>query len=255
MEAVIGWLVFLVLFVSIGFGIGNWLQVPISSLVNWVIGISIFSWLIAITTIPWNIYFKAKEVLADAVFSIERGISIDPKQRQYAATITQRSLWVALSLHLLSAVALYLLELWQITAIGYFGAMAALLLTVLRPSVRTYQFLVKRLAMIQTGFKYPREDIVELRGQIAQLQTMAQEMTQRLDENEPTSWISVQQRQWESLRQDLTRLASSQEDFKVINQSEHVQLSRESQQAIAQLSEDSQFLNQARELIRFIKSA
>jgi hypothetical protein len=78
---------------------------------------------------------------------------------------------------------------------------------------------------------------------------------QKLDLDDPTSWMSTQQRQWESLRQDITRLASSLEEFKAINQADHAHLAREAQQAIAQLSEDSQFLNQARELIRFFKTA
>jgi hypothetical protein len=253
MKYALNWVVFFVLFVLAGFGLVNWLDISTSSLVSWVIGIAIFSWLLAITIVPWNVHFQAKEVLAEAAFSIEKGISVDSRQQRYAVMIAQRSLWAALLLHFLSAVALCLLALWQVSAIGYLGSVAALLLTVLRPTIRTYQFLARRLTMIQTGFKYPQEDIVELRGQIVQLQTATQEVTQRLDLNDPTSWISVQQRQWESLRQDLTHLAGSQEEFKAINQSEHARLSREAQQAIAQLSEDSQFLNQVRELIRFVK--
>ncbi|PSB23590.1 hypothetical protein [Stenomitos frigidus] len=255
MKNTLVWIPSVVLLVLAGFGLVSWTQTPVSSLVNWIVGIAIFSWLLAITIVPWNVYFQAKEVLVDATLSTEQGISVNAEQQQYAVMIAQRSLWVALLLHLLSAVALYLLALWQVSAIGYFGSIAALLLTVLRPTVRTYQFLARRLAMIQSGFKYPREDVLELRGRVMGLEGRVQEMSQRLDLNNSTSWICVQQRQWEALRQDLTRLASSQEEFKAINRSEHASLSREAQQAIAQLSEDSQFLNQARELIRFIKSA
>ncbi|MEB3355909.1 MAG: hypothetical protein VKK04_04230 [Synechococcales bacterium] len=249
------WLSFLALLVLAGFGLVSWLHVPTGSLVNWIIGVSIFGWLLAITTVPWNVYFQAKEVLVEAAFSEEQGVRVDEQQKQYATTIAQRSLWVALLLHLLSAVALYLLALWQVSAIGYFGSIAALLLTVLRPTVRTYQFLVRRLGMIQTGIKYPREDVWELRGRLVQLEETTHDLIRRLDLEDPTSWISVQQRQWEALRQDLTHLASAHEDFKAINQSDHARLSREAQQAIAQLSEDSQFLNQVRDLIRFVKSA
>jgi hypothetical protein len=254
MQSALSWVV-LALLILVGMSLANFLHIPSSSLVNWSIGIAIFGWLLMITIVPWNVYFQAKEVLAEAAASMERGITVDSRQRQYAAMIAKRSLWVALLLHVLSAVALYLLALWQVSAIGYLGSVAALLLTVLRPSIRTYQFLARRLAMIQTGFKYPQEDVVELRGEVVQLQTTVEEISRRLDENDPTSWISGQQRQWESLRQDLTHIASSQEEFKAINQSEHARLLRESQQAIAQLSEDSQFLNQVRELIRFVKMA
>jgi hypothetical protein len=39
------------------------------------------------------------------------------------------------------------------------------------------------------------------------------------------------------------------------NQQEHLRLSLEAKQAVAQLSEDSQFLSHVKEMIRFIKSA
>ncbi len=45
------------------------------------------------------------------------------------------------------------------------------------------------------------------------------------------------------------------ETLKVENKTEHELLARKSEEAIAQLSEDSQFLNHAREIIRFFKKA
>jgi hypothetical protein len=245
----------LIFVVLAALGLTNWLHISAESLVDWLIGIAIFSWLLSITTVPWNIHFRAREVLAEGSFSREKGIAVDAQQQQYAAMIARRSLWVAVLLHLLSAIALYLLALWNVSAIGYLGSIAALLLTALRPAIRTYQFLAMRLAMIQQAFKYPQENIVELRTRVIQLEEMNQLMVQKLDLDDPTSWMSTQQRQWESLRQDITRLASSLEEFKAINQADHAHLAREAQQAIAQLSEDSQFLNQARELIRFFKTA
>jgi hypothetical protein len=255
MPYLFNWLIPLIFVVLAGFGLINWLQIPSGSLVDWCIGIAIFGWLLTITTVPWNIHFQAKEVLAEMTFSQEKGIDVDEQQQQYTAMIARRSLWVAMVLHILSAMALYLLTLWHVSAIGYFGSIAALLLTALRPAIRTYQFLAMRLLIIQQEAKYPRENIVELRSRVTQLEKINQSVLQRLDSDDPTSWISHQQRQWESLRQDCTRLASSVEEFKAINQADHAHLSREAQQAIAQLSEDSQFLNQVRELIRFFKTA
>jgi hypothetical protein len=248
-------LVVIGILVLVGFGLVNGLKVSVSSLIDWIIGVAIFSWLVAITTVPWNIHFQAREVIAEANLSLEKNIPVDPQKQQYALMIARRSLWVAVILHLLSALGLYLLALWQVSAIGYFGSVAALLLTSLRPAIRSYQFLARRLAMIQNDFKYPREDILELRARLIQLETLMTQVNQRLDLTDPTSWISQQQRQWDSLRQDLTRLATAQEDLNIRNQADHTRLAREAQQAIAQLSEDSQFLNQVRDLIRFVKQA
>ncbi len=248
-------LVALILLVLAGLGMVNWVGIPTGSLVDWVIGIAIFGWLMAITTVPWNIHFQAREVIAELTLSLEKGIAIDPEQRRYAGLVGRRSLWVALALHGLSAVGLFLLARWQISTIGYFGSIAALLLTVLRPSIRAYQFLAKRLSMIQRQCKYPREDVLELRGRVAMQEKRTESLIQRINLEDPTSWISGQQRQWEAVRQDLNRVTTTLETLKVSNQVAHDQLAKDAETAIAQLSEDGQFLNQVRDLIRFVKTA
>lgn len=248
-------LVVLILLVLAGLGMVNWVGIPTGSLVDWVIGIAIFGWLLAITTVPWNVHFQAREVLAETNLSLKKEIDIDSEQHQYAKMVGRRSLWIALALHGLSAAGLFGLAQWHISAIGYFGSIAALLLTVLRPSVRAYQFLAKRLAMIQRQCKYPREDVLELRGRVAMQEKVTETLTHRLNVDDPTSWISGQQRQWEAIRQDLNRLMAALETLKVNNQVEHHQLAKDAESAIAQLSEDGQFLNQVRDLIHFVKTA
>lgn len=42
-------------------GIIQWLNISAGSLVDWLIGIASFWWLLIIVTIPWNIYFDARE--------------------------------------------------------------------------------------------------------------------------------------------------------------------------------------------------
>lgn len=251
----IGLLAFLALIVLAGYGVVSWADVATIQFIDWVMGIAIFGWLVTITTVPWNVHFQAREVVAEISLSLERGIPIDPEQRQYAVMVGRRSLWVALALHGVSTAGLFALAWWHISAIGYLGSIAALLLTVLRPSVRAYQFLAKRLSMIQRQCNYPREDVLELRGRIAMQEKLVENLTQRLNLDDPTSWISGQQRQWTSVRQDLNRVRKALETFRVKNQVEHDQLAKDSETAIAQLSEDGQFLNQVRDLIRFVKAA
>lgn len=233
----------------------QWLQIPTGRFLDWAIGVAIFGWLLTIVTVPWNIYFEAKEALSEAELSIEQGITIDPKQVDYIKLVQTRSLWVVLALHLLSTVGLYGLAIAGISSIGYVGSGAALLLTALRPAVRTYGYFATRIAQLRQQFKYPRQDVLELRDRVDQLEAIAQQLEFQLDPNNATAWTAMQQRETEALRQDLTRFAAAQESLRSTNQAEHEQLSREARQAIAQLTTDGQFLEHVREIIRFFKTA
>ncbi len=245
----------LVVTALVTFGVLQWFHVPAGSFMDWVIGLASFWWLLAITIVPWNIHFEARETLAEAAQSQAANIPVDRQQIQYVNMVARRSLWVAIMLHSLSTIGLYLLSATGISAIGYIGSGAALLLTVLRPAVRTYGYLAARLTLIRGGFKYPREDVVELRQRVAELEAGVKLLTAQLDPEDPRSWVTTQQRQLEATRSDLTRLAAALEEERTLNQAAHVRLSRETEQSIAQLSTDGQFLDHVREIIRFFKTA
>ncbi|KAM3101678.1 hypothetical protein ACKFKF_06690 [Phormidesmis sp. 146-12] len=233
----------------------QWLHIPTGSFLDWAIGATSFGWLLTIVTVPWNIHFDAKEALAEATLSTENGIAVDGRQVDYIRLVAQRSLWVVIGLHLLSAAGLYGLAIAGISSIGYVASGAALLLTVLRPAVRTYRYFATRIAMLRQQFQYPREDVVELRGRFVQLEEAVRRLEAELDREDPRSWATAQQSQWEALRQNLTTVAANQEGLRATNQADHDRLSRESRQAIAQLSTDGLFLEHVREIIRFFKAA
>ncbi|MGA0201243.1 MAG: hypothetical protein ACO3NK_19380, partial [Prochlorotrichaceae cyanobacterium] len=114
---------------SFGLGIGltallvivilHWLQIPAGSLLDWFVGIASFYWLLAIVTIPWNIFFAAQEVLTEAQISREQGITMSEPQLQFAQRVKRWGLGVAISLHILSALGLYLLATSGISPVGY----------------------------------------------------------------------------------------------------------------------------------------
>jgi hypothetical protein len=243
------------LFLLLVFAILQWLHIPAGSFIDWVIAIAIFEWLLLIVTVPWNIHFEAKEVLAQAKESSEKGIVVDDKQVKYVTVLASRSLLVAIGLHLLSAIALYALAATGISPIGYLSSGAALLLTLLRPGIRGYQYLAARLTMIRRQFLHPREDILELRSRFANLESTINNLEAKFNSNDPNSWVAIQERQQEATRRDLTRLAASLEDLSATNQAEHTKLAREAESAIAQLTDDGKFLNHVREIIRFFKEA
>jgi len=240
----------LVLIVLVTFGLLTWLHIPTGNFLDWIVGTASFWWLMAIVTVPWNVYFTAKSVLDNAQESMTKGIPVNSEQQGYAAVVARRALQIAIALHLLSAIGLYLLAATGISAIGYISSGAALLFTGLRPAIAFYQYLVIRLNGLNQSFKYPREDILEVRGRLMEMEKTLKALSKKLDQNH-----QQHQDQLDTLRQDFSRLATAHEDLKATNQAAHQQLSREAQTALAQINEDSQFLNHAREIIRFFKTA
>jgi hypothetical protein len=224
----------------VAFALLQWLHVPAGSISDWLIGISMFAWLIAIATLPWNIHFNAREVLAESKISKERGISVDERNLAYVKVLAQRSLWIAISLHLISAGVFYYLAAYGYTSLGYIGAIAALLLSVLRPIVRAYLFWLSRLQSIRQSVFAPREDIVTLRQSVNQLDSKLQQMQGILDLENPTSWAYKQQLQTVDLRSQVNRLSAMLEELRATNNVEHERIIRESKQLVAQLTTDGQ---------------
>ncbi len=241
--------------VLLGFGVLQWFHVPAGNFLDWVIGGASFWWLLVIVTVPWNIHFQAKQVLAEAAQSIEKEIPVDERQVKYVRILAKRSLWAALALHLFSTIGLYTLAATGISAVGYISSGAALLLTILRPAIRAYEYLYARLTMISQEWKYPREDIFELRNRFYELEQKVQVLEDQLNPEQPYSLPATQQRFADETRKDLARMSANLEEFRATNQTEHERLAREARNAIAQLSTDGQFLDHVREIIRFFKTA
>jgi uncharacterized membrane protein len=245
-------------FVVIGlaiFAILQWFHVAVGSFLDWAIAGASFWWLLVIVTVPWNVHFQAKEVLAEAAQSQAKGIAIDEPQRQYVGVLARRSLFVAIALHIISTIGLYILAAVGISAVGYISSGAALLLTILRPAIRAYEYLSTRLNLIRQEWTYPREDVVTLRQRVQVLEEKLQEVANQLNPEANDSLAANYQRTVETTRQNSAQLAAAIEDLRATNQIDHDRLSRESRQAIAQLSTDGQFLDHVREIIRFFKTA
>jgi tetrahydromethanopterin S-methyltransferase subunit B len=244
-----------VILVLLAFSILQWFHIPAGNFLDWVIGGASFWWLLVIVTVPWNVHFQAKQVLAEGVQSTEKGIPVDEKQLAYVKILAKRSLVIAIALHLLSAIALYILAVTGVSAVGYIGSGAALLLTALRPAVSAYEYLYARLSAIRQEWTYPREDVVELRNRVEILEATVKNLEEQLNPEKPYSLAANQQTYIEETRKELARISANVEELRATNHTEHERLSREARQAIAQLSTDGQFLDHVREIIRFFKTA
>lgn len=245
----------IVILVLAAFGLLQWLHIPAGNFLDWVIGGASFWWLLVIVTVPWNVHFQAKKVLADGVLSKEKGIEVDEKQIDYVKILAKRSLIIAIGLHVLSTIGLYTLAATGVSAVGYISSGAALLLTGLRPAISAYEYLTARLFSISQEWTYPREDIVELRNRFNILEETVKRLEDQLNPEQAYSLAANQQRYIDETRKELARIAAALEELRATNQTEHERLSREARQAIAQLSTDGQFLDHVREIIRFFKTA
>jgi hypothetical protein len=235
----------------VAFALLNWFQIPTGSLLDWAIGLGIFEWAVLIVTVPWNIYFSAKAVAQTGNDSQEQGITVDPLQMQYAQGIAKKALVVAIGLHLVTAFGLYWLAITGVTSLGYWGSVGVLLLTLLRPAVSTYEYLADRLGAMKQQFTYPRNDINELRDQLAHIESQLD----FLNRDEKNSWINQQEYRWEGMQGELAKVSASIAELKATNDLEHQRMSQDAKQAISQITVDGKFLEQARELVRFIKTA
>jgi hypothetical protein len=236
-------------------GIVQWLNISAGNIIDWLIGIASFWWLLIIVTIPWNIYFDARETIVEAKISQEKGLEVEQQQVNYVQKVARWSLIGAIALHFISAFALYLLATTGISNVGYISSSLTLLLTILRPAIRGYQYLSVRLYNIKREIKYPREDVIELNNRVKSLEQIVNNLEAKLDLNNPDSLISMQQNISQENRSQLARLSALLENFEAKNKVEHEQLSREAKNAISQLNEDSQFLSHVKEIIRFVKTA
>lgn len=236
-------------------GVVQWLNISAGNIIDWLIGIASFWWLLVIVTIPWNIYFDARETIIEAKISQEKGLEVEEKQLNYVQKVAHWSLTGAIALHLISAISLYLLAANGISNVGYVSSSLTLLLTILRPAIRGYQYLSARLSNIKKEIKYPREDVIELNNKVENLEQLGKELEAKLNIDNPDSLISRQQQTLQENRSQLARLSALLENFEAKNKVEHEQLSREAQNAISQLNEDSKFLGHVKEIIRFVKTA
>ena len=236
-------------------GIGQWLHISAGNLIDWLIGIASFWWLLVIVTIPWNIYFDAREAIAEAEVSRKKGLEFDRQKLNYVQKVARWSLVGAVSLHGISAIVLYLLAATGISNVGYVSSGLTLLLTILRPTIRGYQYLTTILSNFKKEIKYPREDAIELRNRVKNLEREIKTIATKLDTKNPDSLVSKQQQESQENRNRLARLKALLEELQAKNTIEHEQLAREAKNAISQLNEDSQFLSHVREIIRFVKTA
>ena len=216
--------------------------------VDWIVGIVGLWWLGLITTVPWTLYFEAREAEADAAASRERGIAVDASRLALVGRLGRRALAGAVLLHLLTAAALYAVAVFGLSPVGYAGAGLALALTVARPSARAYRYLAAQVSAFRREVHYPREDVVALRSRLQKLEGV-------LSLRDKESWAFQVQALATNADVELAVLTERVHQLIKSNQSEHARLEHEYRSALATVTEDRQFVEHLREIVRFVRRA
>jgi hypothetical protein len=141
--------------------------VPAATLAAIVGGAAALAWMIVLVTGPWNLYFGALGIVADLAESRRRGLPVRAEQQDEARQIAARMLGFALGGHLITAVAAAVISYVVGQRAGYYLAGFYLLSAALRPAAAYFGHLRRRLTALGREARYPREDVVTLREQVA----------------------------------------------------------------------------------------
>jgi hypothetical protein len=244
----------------------KWLKLMIGTPTDWIIGIAGFWWLLVVVTIPWNLYFKTKEILSDAIRLDDdiRDPNIEVSKNHkgsserdinYAKKLGKYALLFAISLHLISSGVFYLLAFYKITPIGYIASIIALLLTLLRPLIRGYEYLNNQLLNMQNRINYPKDNVYTLKSKVDNQERIIKDLEYKLNLNDKNSWAFRMEAQDQDNNTRIQELLLKLDEYNQKNILEHNRISKESKDAMSQLTIDGEFLNHIREIIRFFKKA
>lgn len=232
----------------------TWIEVTLSAL-----------WLLFIVTIPWNTYFKAKEIMFEADISQKKNIKIVEENLQFSQRVAKRSFFMAVLLHVLSSVGLFYLAYTGVSMIGYYTATLSILLTFLRPSIRLYEYIHKRLNSISEEFRYPREDIEKVLNDLSWLMDRVKYLENELNNEEGSgSWrLSVEKFQSKTKEniqkmEDLVHQIRREDKNRIdeVKQSIEIDIEKvrkESQEIISKIVENNQIVESIGTIAKFIK--
>ncbi len=221
---------------------------------DWIIGLCSVIWLLFIITVPWNAYFKAREILDEAAISKRKDILVIEESLHYVKKVVKTSLTISIALHIISALVLYYIASSGISITGYYAAIVTLLFTFLRPAIRFYDYLQHKLNAIREEFRYPREDINTLLNDIAKIQqdmqfVLAQLSTEKGDD----SWRNSLTRYCKKNDQSLQAIELALAEQKAQLAQEVNKLTEAHSNLVTKMVDNAQVLESVRVIARFFK--
>ena len=146
-----------------------WLHVPWETVATAGLLTLCLGWLVLMTTLPWNLHFKARSVLFEMKRSREAGINVRVDREAEAERVRRLTLRASLALHIgsaaLAAIATYVTG-------GHWGyALSGLYLLsgTFRPGVECYKYMRQHLGHLENEVRFPRDDVKTLAAEVRRL--------------------------------------------------------------------------------------
>ncbi|MFJ8741290.1 hypothetical protein ACIRL2_18120 [Embleya sp. NPDC127516] len=139
-------------------------------------------WLIAVLTVPWNLYFRARQLIREIAISREKGLAVPEARDPEARRIARRLLWGVIGAHVVSAGVIAVITWASGGVVGYWFAGFYLLSTMFRPSQAYLEHLGQRLRSMLREVTHPREDVLALIDRVATLESKVESLDERTRE-------------------------------------------------------------------------
>ncbi|MEY9934280.1 hypothetical protein ABH926_008945 [Catenulispora sp. GP43] len=149
--------------------VAHFLHVPGRTMLTVGLGAVSLYWLLIITTVPWNLYFKARRVRHEIGVSRERGITVPAGREAEVRRWERWLLWLALAGHAVTAAVVAGLTYASGHVLGYYVAAFYLLSCAIRPAAAYLAYVKARIASLLKETTHPRDDVLELTTQLASL--------------------------------------------------------------------------------------
>ncbi|WP_203901861.1 hypothetical protein [Virgisporangium aliadipatigenens] len=156
--------------------LGRLAGVPAQTLISVGAALAALMWAAVLVTVPWNLYFAARGVVAGMARSRERGIDVLAKDEDEARVIARRMLGFAIAAHMVSAGVTAVAAHIAGEVVGLYVAGLFLLSTAARPSGAYFAHLRERITTLGRDSTFPHDDVVSLRAQVHGLQTQLQSL-------------------------------------------------------------------------------
>jgi hypothetical protein len=151
--------------------LGRLAGVPPSTLLAVGGGVAALMWTVVLVTVPWNLYYEARQVRLQIAASLERGIAVPESRDREARLIARRTLWLAIGGHAGTAVATAVFAGVSGNLVGYWLAAFYLISTAARPVAAFLKHLRQRLRVLRVESAFPPDDVEALRVRVGSLES------------------------------------------------------------------------------------
>ncbi|MFI5896778.1 hypothetical protein ACIA5D_42430 [Actinoplanes sp. NPDC051513] len=247
--------------------LGRLAGVPLAALLAVGGGVAALMWTVVLVTLPWNLYFDARQVLRRNAMSRERGISVPDGSDREAWLIARRTLVIALAGHVGTAVATVVFAVVTGNLAGYWLSAFYLVSTAVRPAQAFLVHLRTRLVVLRREGLFPIDDVATLKGRVVQLAGDLEALRTAFDQSRATAAEELRRTgkaladDHAQLRVQLGRLESAQAtdraDYRALNdrtRNRIDEMARRIESTLDGIGDHQELLTGIRALVRMIRT-